>query len=554
MGVDAMNGNGVITGDAGRIGFLIKGDYKSTETYDFLDVVYYGNSSYVAKKETIGNIPQENDEYWQILAKGGISGTAGVTGVKGNAEFIYRTGEVNLTAANIGAVEAEAGKGLSTNDLTDDLLEKIENAGTGSVTGVKGELESEYRTGDVDITKEDLGIYTMSTEYIGLGKPDGISITVDEDGTMHANSDGDYASKDIYGDTNVSLGRVANSTVGDKSFVFGSDGQATNIRSTSFGNQTVSSGINAFTCGSKNAASGENSFAGGTHTDANGDHSDSEGYYTTANGDCSHSEGNVTVANATASHSEGSYTSATNYSSHVCGKYNAAMTTGGELSNTTGHVFVVGNGISSASLSNAFSIMYNGIVKAKSTITASTTADYAEFFEWLDGNSNDEDRVGKFVTLDGDKIRIAQQDDNYILGIVSGEPFVLGNGDCDTWNGMFLKDDFNRTLYEPAPKVEINEETGGEEEVLDENGVLVYAGTRPVLNPSYDPTQTYVSRFERQEWDAVGMLGALSVYDDGSCKVNGFCTCGNDGVATASEHGYRVIERIKDNIVKVIFR
>lgn len=55
--------------DAGRIGFVLKGEYEDTATYDFLDVVYYDGASYVAKKLTIGNVPQESDEYWQIFAK-----------------------------------------------------------------------------------------------------------------------------------------------------------------------------------------------------------------------------------------------------------------------------------------------------------------------------------------------------------------------------------------------------------------------------------------------------------------------------------------------------
>lgn len=53
--------------DAGRIGFVVKGDYSSTATYDFLDVAYYNGSSYVAKKLTVGNEPQENSEFWQVL-------------------------------------------------------------------------------------------------------------------------------------------------------------------------------------------------------------------------------------------------------------------------------------------------------------------------------------------------------------------------------------------------------------------------------------------------------------------------------------------------------
>lgn len=55
--------------DAGRIGFVIKGAYDETTTYDFLDVVYYNGASYVAKKLTTGNVPQESNEYWQVLAK-----------------------------------------------------------------------------------------------------------------------------------------------------------------------------------------------------------------------------------------------------------------------------------------------------------------------------------------------------------------------------------------------------------------------------------------------------------------------------------------------------
>ena len=50
------------------------------------------------------------------------------------------------------------------------------------------------------------------------------------------------------------------------------------------------------------------------------------------------------------------------------------------------------------------------------------------------------------------------------------------------------------------------------------------------------------------------MVGVLSVRDDGTCKVNGFCKVAEGGIATTSESGYRVIKRINENIVKVIFR
>lgn len=279
------------------------------------------------------------------------------------------------------------------------------------------------------------------------------------------------------------------------------------------------------------------------------------GYKTTASGFGSHAEGRGTIA-------KGEY-------QHAQGTYNVEDTTS---------TFIIGNGVEDSDRSNAFSVKFNGVVKAASTITASTTADYAEFFEWIDENPNNEDRVGYFVTLDGNRIKIASDNDDYILGIVSGEPFVLGNGDCDTWNKMYLHDEFRRTIYEPAPKVEeveikeeqeetyIDKETG--EEKIRTVEVVVghefkevegeFDGTRPKLNPDYDNTQQYISRFDRKEWSPVGMLGVLAVRHDGTAKVNGYVTVNKNGIATACdrniENSYRVIKANTDSVVEIIFK
>ena len=326
------------------------------------------------------------------------------------------------------------------------------------------------------------------------------------------------------------------------------------------GYRAIASGTYSHAEGSVTTASGTYcSHAEGSYTTASGSYSHTEGYETIASGDFgSHAEGNGTTASGGSSHAEGISTTASNKASHACGHYNAAMTDGGASNNTTGTAFVIGNGTKSTALSNAFSVQFDGTVKAKSTITASTTADYAEFFEWLDKNPNEEDRVGHFVTLDGDKIRIATSEDDYILGIVSGEPFVLGNGDCDTWNGMYLHDEFRRTMYEPAPKIiEILDNegnpTGEYKEVEGE-----YEGTRPILNPDYDPTQEYISRFDRVEWSPIGMLGVLAVLHDGTAEVNGYVTVNNEGIATKCtrdiRNSYRVIKKVSDKVVEVIFR
>lgn len=360
------------------------------------------------------------------------------------------------------------------------------------------------------------------------------------------------------GTGSFSLNRKADTTVGSYSHAEGQNTTASGQQSHAEGYNTTGSGSGSHAEGANTTASGVDSHAEGTGTTASGYHSHAEGAGTTASSHASHAEGYNTTASGSYSHAEGANTTASNYASHVCGKHNVAMTAGGEEFNIAGTAFVIGNGTSSDRLSNAFSIQYNGTVKAKSTITASTTADYAEFFEWIDKNTDEEDRVGHFVTLDGDKIKIATSEDDYILGIVSGEPFVLGNGDCDTWNGMFLHDEFRRTMYEPAPKIiEILDNegnpTGEYKEVEGE-----YEGTRPILNPDYDPTQKYISRFDRAEWSPVGMLGVLAVLHDGTAEVNGYVTVNNEGIATKctrdARNSYRVIKKVSDKVVEVIFR
>lgn len=109
-------------------------------------------------------------------------------------------------------------------------------------------------------------------------------------------------------------------------------------------------------------------------------------------------------------------------------------------------------------------------------------ADYAEYFEWEDGNPDAEDRRGYPVALVGNKIKIAEDGDT-IIGIVSAAPVVLGDAAWNHWSGKYLKDEFGGYL-------------------LDENGDRQ-------LNPDYDPTQPYVPREDRPEWSPIGLMGKL---------------------------------------------
>lgn len=58
----------------GRVTPLSKGAFNSNNTYERLDIVTYNGSSYMAKQQTVGNLPT-NTEYWQLIAEKGDPGT-----------------------------------------------------------------------------------------------------------------------------------------------------------------------------------------------------------------------------------------------------------------------------------------------------------------------------------------------------------------------------------------------------------------------------------------------------------------------------------------------
>lgn len=88
-----------MSASAGRVLLIPKGTYDAATTYEMLDLVRYGKSTFVGKKTSTGNTPDSNQdtEYWQLIATSGD-----VSGVKGNAEATYREGNVNLTFADLG--------------------------------------------------------------------------------------------------------------------------------------------------------------------------------------------------------------------------------------------------------------------------------------------------------------------------------------------------------------------------------------------------------------------------------------------------------------------
>jgi hypothetical protein len=304
---------------------------------------------------------------------------------------------------------------------------------------------------------------------------------------------------------------------------------------------SIASGHFAHAEGTRTQATINNAHSEGDMTKATGRQSHSEGQSTTSSGFCSHAEGSATVSSGYYSHAEGWGTTAKGKNQTAMGKYNIADTTS---------LLIVGKG-SKATPSNALTLNSSGNLWVSGTV-ASTGADYAEYFEWEDGNPDAEDRVGLAVTLDGDKIRLANDGDE-ILGIVSGTAMVLGDNYEHEWKDKYLTDVYGRIIYdEPVEEfVEyIDYGTGGI--VKESTGFHVY----PKLNPNYDSNRKYVGRAERKEWNAVGLIGKLHVNDDGTCVVGGYAKIGANGIVTASIEltNMRVMKRVADNVVLVLMK
>ena len=215
------------------------------------------------------------------------------------------------------------------------------------------------------------------------------------------------------------------------------------------------------------------------------------------------------------------------------------------------YAHIVGNGTSNTARSNAYTLDWQGNGTFAGTVSSSTGADYAEYFEWKDGNPNNEDRVGYIVTLDGDKIVKANTGDD-ILGICSGTAMVLGDSAEWNWTKRYLTDDFGRIIYEDRME--------HHEAIYNPDGELIEEAWNeevhtPKQNPNYDPSQPYIKRENRPEWQIVGMMGKLYVRDDGSCVVNGYADV-KDGIATnaTGKTNMRVMERVNDSIIRVLMK
>ena len=129
-------------------------------------------------------------------------------------------------------------------------------------------------------------------------------------------------------------------------------------------------------------------------------------------------------------------------------------------------------------------------------------------------------------------IRAATDDDAAatLIGVVSGNPVVVGDTAWSKWRGKHLRDDFGRYLQEEHPTYSWTDDDGefhshaqdalpeGLTPPADVEAVMI---ERRIVNPDWiaptefhengDPVETYVSRKDRPEWDTVGLMGKLRI-------------------------------------------
>ena len=258
-----------------------------------------------------------------------------------------------------------------------------------------------------------------------------------------------------------------------------------------------------------------------------------------ADEDASSSYNYTLKASGVASQAFGKQTRAVGNFQMVIGKNNSEDA----LENQGVYSFIIGNGASHSSRSNALTVDWTGNVVAAGTVTPSGS-DYCEYFEFEDGNPESEDRMGMLVSLHNGKIVFANDGDD-ILGITTTTKGVIGDSAEMNWVGKYERDELGRFIYEDYDVVH---EEGTEDEWVE------HVHTKKI-SPNYDPSQEYIPRSHRKEWYPVGMLGKVYVKYSGELELDDYITA-DEGIAVKSESktNMRVLEIVNDHVARVLIK
>jgi hypothetical protein len=401
-----------------------------------------------------------------IIGSTGPTGTIGFTGPTGIIGSTGSTGPIGPTGGftgtlcfiinNDGTISATVcsnliptGLVVTSNNISEPVIaafaESIPDLGAG-VRLTWDELQQAFRVGRVTGTQWDfpnVGLTSFATGFNTIAS--GTNSFASGDTTS---ASGDSSHTEGFGVTGSGFAAHA------EGYLTIASGE----RSHAEGTLTIASDFASHAEGSRTIASGSYAHAEGFGSNASGFGAHAQGS-STSSGQYSHSEGNLTIASAFYSHAEGNNTITDMNGTHVMGRYghtrnnNQAGADGAPIEYTyswqlagglnTTDLTIPGNGISAIIHSTAFGDQPTSEMIAN-TYTVGN-ADYAEYFEWQDGNLANEDRVGYFVTLVNDKIILAS-DNNDILGITSKTSCITADAAELYWSKTNKTDSFGRII------------------------------------------------------------------------------------------------------------
>ena len=329
------------------------------------------------------------------------------------------------------------------------------------------------------------------------------------------------------------------------------------------GYRTTSSATSSHAEGFCTTASDGASHAEGCETIASGYCSHAEGYESKARGKSSHAEGFYTTANGVGSHSEGYCTLACAGEVYTITEFNNTnkTITLNKVSGLSAGDSLYIKIINSDTINNVLISEINELIVTLNTVS-NITSNWRYVVKYSDSLFNNSHAEGSDSIASG-----YSSHEDYILGVVSVNPSVIGDNYADDWSGKYVTDEWGRIQYHnvvvPATYRTVHHAAVYEEntdkiitDTYDEEVVINEERTDyvPKINPDWDSSKEYISREKRKEWSAVGMIGKLLVRDDGTCQVNGFCKPNDAGIATTAITGYRVMKRVCENIVQILIK
>lgn len=148
--------------DLGKIYPAYKGEWTSNTQYEVLDIVYHNGSSYIAKQDNRYENPDNNPNFWGILAlRGEISG----------ALTPQQMNDIVHTVTTQSGVVVDPSYIHTDNNFTQEQVDTLNSLGNGSLTvTVNGNTVAEIQTGAFATGHEDidLNVPTTINDLIGV--------------------------------------------------------------------------------------------------------------------------------------------------------------------------------------------------------------------------------------------------------------------------------------------------------------------------------------------------------------------------------------------------